>query len=160
MEKTKLIGTGIAGFLSAKLGILYPILILLIFTMATDYVTGLIAAKYEGNIQSKKGMWGIIKKLLYGVAVAVAIAIDWTIITVAESVGIVIPITLFFSIAVAIWFVVNECISILENLIRIDIELPDFLQKIAINFKIAVEKKGNEAADIINEEENKRGIKL
>lgn len=148
-NKSKILTTGILGGLSAKLGILVPILMLLIFAMIIDYATGMLAAKYEGVIQSRRGMWGIVKKLLYGVAVAVALMVDWTIVNVAGALGIVIPITVFFSVIVAIWFVINECISILENLIKMEVELPDFLQKIAINFKVAVEKKGNKMAENI-----------
>ncbi|WP_297637258.1 phage holin family protein [uncultured Clostridium sp.] len=148
-NKSKILTTGILGGLSAKLGILVPILMLLIFAMIIDYTTGMLAAKYEGVIQSRRGMWGIVKKLLYGVAVAVALMVDWTIVNVAGALGIVIPITVFFSVIVAIWFVINECISILENLIKMEVELPDFLQKIAINFKVAVEKKGNKMAENI-----------
>lgn len=40
-----------------------------------------------------------------------------------------------------IWFIINECISILENLAVIGIPLPSFLVKIVHKLKITVENK-------------------
>ncbi|MCI8791021.1 MAG: phage holin family protein [Lachnospiraceae bacterium] len=36
----------------------------------------------------------------------------------------------FFGLVVAIWFVVNEMLSILENIGRMGAELPDFLKNV------------------------------
>lgn len=156
---TKILGTGIGAYLSAKLGILFPILSLLLVAMVLDYCTGLLAAKYEGNIQSRKGMWGIVKKVMYAVAVAVAIMVDWTLITVASHVGISIPIQVFFSLAVAIWLICNELISILENLVRMEVELPGFLQNVVKNFKVVVEKQGETVAENVKKENGEGGLK-
>lgn len=151
-----IIAGGIA-FLSAKLGILAPILLMLMLVMCVDYCTGMLAGFKEHNIQSKKGMWGIVKKLLYGVAVGVAMVVDWTIITVAESLNFDIPTTTFFGILVAVWLILNELISILENLKRMDVPLPGFLVTVVNRFKVSVENSGDKLSDTIKEGEKIEG---
>ncbi len=140
----------LGAFLSNKLGILLPILLLLLGAMIGDYITGMLDAKSKGEINSKIGMWGIIKKLLYGIEVAVAMVVDWTIINVAAQLGIDIPIGTFFGLLVAIWLIFNELISILENLTRLGTPMPGFLVKFVSNFKVVVESNGDALADKIN----------
>jgi toxin secretion/phage lysis holin len=140
-------------FLSAKLGLLYIILPLLMAVMIIDYLTGMLSAKKEGKTNSKTGMWGIVKKLLYGVEIAVAMIVDWTIINVANSLGISIKITTFFGILVAIWLVINEIVSVLENLTRLEVPLPGFLMKVVSNFKVVVESNGEKLAEKIKIDE-------
>jgi toxin secretion/phage lysis holin len=159
MEKANYIRVFIASvgaYLSIKLGVLLPILIMLTVVMVIDYSTGILDAKKRGEINSKTGMWGIVKKLLYGVAVAVGMVVDWTILQVSSSLGFNIPIATFFGLLVAIWLIVNELISILENLTRLEVPLPPFLLKIVQNFKIVVEKSGDTLADTVDNNINKQ----
>lgn len=143
----------VAAFFSAKLGILGPMLLVLIGVMIVDYLTGMTASRKEGKINSKKGMWGIIKKLMYVVVVAVGMLMDWLILTTAESIGAHIPIQTFFGLLVAIWLIINELISILENLTRIGTPMPDFLVRLVKSFKVSVESSGDKLADAV---ENKQ----
>ena len=122
---------------------------MLITVLIIDYLTGMLKAFQSSELNSKTGLWGIVKKLLYGVAVAVGMIVDWTILNVAEAVNINIPMTTFFGLLVAIWLIINELISILENLMKLDVPLPAFLMKVVSNFKIAVEKSGDALADTI-----------
>ncbi|MDB1923408.1 phage holin family protein [Clostridium tertium] len=156
MEKTnfiKLSFTAIGAYLSAKLGILLPVLSILGFVIIADYTTGMLKARYLGEIESRKGMWGVIKKAMYAVIVAVAMVSDWIIINVAEKVGVDIPVTTFFGLLVAIWLIVNECISILENLIKMDVPMPEFLKSLVSRLKIVVEGQGNKVIDNIKGQE-------
>lgn len=153
MDKTNSIKLAIVGMgacLSAKLGILFPVLIILLGAMITDYVTGMVSAGYRHEIQSRRGMWGIVKKCMYGVAVAVAMMTDWIIINVADKVGVDIPLTTFFGLLVAIWLIFNEFVSILENLIKMEVPLPNFLINFTKYFKAAVEKQGESMVGTIN----------
>ena len=156
MEKEnfiKLIISSIGAYLSNKLGILFPILMLLMFVMIVDYSTGMIKARYLGEIESRKGMWGVIKKAMYAVVVAVAMVSDWVIINMAERVGINIPLTTFFGLLVAIWLILNECISILENLIKLEVPIPPFLRSLVSRLKIVVEVQGDKGVDSVKEQE-------
>lgn len=160
MEKTNYIRAFIASigaYLSIKLGVLLPVLVMLTVVMVIDYSTGILDAKKCGEINSKTGMWGIVKKLLYGVAVAVGMVVDWTILQVASNLGINIPVGTFFGLLVAIWLIVNELISILENLTRLEVPLPSFLLKVVQNFKVVVEKGGDNLANTVDSNAKKEG---
>lgn len=156
MEKVngiKVIITSIGAYLGVKLGILYIILPLLMTTMIIDYLTGMLSAKKEKKTNSKTGMWGIVKKLLYGVEVAVGMVVDWTIINVADGLGFNIPTATFFGLLVAMWLIINELISILENLTRLEVPMPAFLVKVVANFKVVVEKNGDKLAEQVKEKQ-------
>lgn len=81
--------------------------------------------------------------------------VDWLIINVCSSIGINFPTVTFFGLLVAIWLIINELISILENLTRLDAPMPPFLIKIVSTFKIAVEKSGNTLSNTVEENINK-----
>lgn len=91
--------------------------------------------------------------ILYGVVVAVAIVSDWIILNVAELLGVVIPLTTFFGLLVSIWFIFNEFVSILENLIIMEVPIPGFLKSFVSGFKIVVEGQGNKIVDSIKGEQ-------
>ena len=149
----KAVLSGAVAAISAKLGILGPMLLALTGVMIVDYITGMLASKKENNISSRVGMWGIVKKLLYIVVVGVGMLMDWLILTTAESMGVHIPLATFFGLLVAVWLIINELISILENLTRMEIPMPGFLLTIIKHFKVAVERKGDELADIDKDSE-------
>lgn len=158
MEKANYIKAfiiSIGTFLSAKLGMLYVVIPFLLIVMVGDYITGMLASKKEGNINSKTGMWGIVKKLMYGIEVAVGMIVDWLIINMCSRIGINFPTVTFFGLLVAIWLIVNELISILENLTRLEAPMPPFLIKIVSTFKVAVEKSGDTLADTVDNNINK-----
>lgn len=146
----------VAAFFSAKLGILGPMLLALMGVMIVDYLTGMTASKKEGDINSKKGMWGILKKVTYMVVVGVGMLMDWLILTTAENLGAEIPLQTFFGLLVAIWLVINELISILENLTRIGTPMPDFLVRLVKSFKVSVESNADKLADAVEQENDKK----
>jgi hypothetical protein len=82
--------------------------------------------------------------------------VDWTILQVSSSLGFNIPVATFFGLLVAIWLIVNELISILENLTRLEVPLPSFLLKVVQNFKVVVEKSGDTLADTVDNNINKQ----
>ena len=69
--------------------------------------------------------------------------------------GIKVPTVTFFGLLVAIWLLINELISILENLTRIGTPMPPFLVKVVSAFKVAVENSGDSLADTVDENMNK-----
>lgn len=152
----KAIIAAIGAFLSAKLGILYPVFMLLTVLMITDFISGMAASKKEAleypedkskGWSSKRGVQGIYKKLGYALAIAVAMSVDWLIFNVCSNMGIKIPTSTFFGLLTAIWFIINELLSILENAGRMGTPLPDFLKKAIAVLKTGVEKQGNSIVD-------------
>lgn len=140
----------IVGALTSIFGILaIPILLLVICNIA-DYGTGIAASKFRGQeISSYKGIRGITKKICMWLLIVVGAVIDELIIYSTAQFGLVIPISFVVAAIVAIWLVVNELISILENLNDIGVPMPDFLKKLVKNLKSQIEKK----VEIIPEDE-------
>ena len=49
--------------------------------------------------------------------------------------------TIFFGLVVTMWLIVNELISILENLVKLEVPVPAPLTKILSKLKIVAENK-------------------
>lgn len=90
------------------------ILQVLVLFVVLDYVTGVLAAWHTKTLNSETGLWGIVKKVLIFAVITVAVALDSII---GDGHGI------FRSLA--IWFyIANEGLSILENLGRAGVAIP------------------------------------
>lgn len=134
------------GVISALLSVLMTSLqavsvpvIVLVFVMIIDYVTGMISAWRSKELSSRKGVFGIIKKLCYIVAVSVGVVLDWVIYSGFVSMGVAWQAPISFGALVAIWLIIAELISILENLKKIGVPLPAFLIKLTKRLKISAE---------------------
>ena len=114
--------------------------------MLADYISGLARAWIGKTLCSRVGIVGIVKKIAYLFAVAVAVVVDWVIQTAAAKAGIELGSFYLFGLLVTIWLILNECISILENLAVIGVPLPGFLVKVIGKLKQAAEDRGEEAA--------------
>lgn len=79
-------------------------LIALVALIVIDYITGIGKAFYLGELSSKVGLKGIVKKLMYFAIVAVAAIID----NVTGAGGVL-------RVAVIGFLIANEALSILEN---------------------------------------------
>jgi toxin secretion/phage lysis holin len=123
-----------------------PVIVLAI-VMAGDYITGVAAAWVAGTLSSRAGLLGFIKKLGYLVAVGVAVVVDYVIVEAAAGTGMELGNNHIFGLLVTIWFILNECISILENLSEIGVPLPGFLSAIVKRLKKSTEKTGEAHAN-------------
>ena len=94
--------------------LLVPVLVLLV-VMVLDYITGMAKAWHAGELSSRVGLWGILKKVGYLVIVGVACVVDWLLRYGADSLGWNWPVDFLFASIVIIWLVINELLSILEN---------------------------------------------
>lgn len=140
MEKGKIIITAVLAAISSFLGVLYiPVMLLVLFNVI-DYITGLMAAKNRGQkISSYVGIHGIAKKVAMYLLVMVSWGIDVLLIETADMLGIQHPLKFAIACVVAIWLVLNEALSILENIVDIGAPVPPFLKPIIENLKTKVE---------------------
>lgn len=124
-------------FLSDRLGILFPVLCVLMGMMILDYITGMLASKTEAidhpddnsyGWSSKKGAKGIIKKVGYLCVIAVAMVVDYVIARVSGELGFLMPASAFFGLLVAVWYLLNELLSIIENAGRMGAYVPEWLR--------------------------------
>ena len=140
-------------WLSAKLGILMPVLVLLMAMMIVDYITGMIASKKEAiespgdpskGWNSKKGAIGICKKVGYLCVIAVAMVVDFVIIKTAAAMGYSISTRAMFGLLAAIWYLLNEMLSIIENAGRMGAPVPQWLSRYIAVLKDKIDDSGEE----------------
>lgn len=132
-------GKAITGVASVCLGYLFggwsALLIALILFVGFDYFTGMIAAGYRGELNSRVGLYGIARKVLIFGVIAIAGVVDRVI---AEELGNAFSVGQFeLSVASAsiFFYLVNEFISISENLGKLGLPVPTVLKKAIAIFK-------------------------
>ena len=118
--------------------------VVLFLVMAADYVSGMVRAWVNGELSSRAGVLGIVKKVSYLLAVVVAIVADWVVQTAAGQLGVDFGGFFFFGLLVTIWLVLNECISILENISELGVPLPPFLVSLIQKLKKTTETRGED----------------
>ena len=129
------------------LGIVAVPIIILIVAMIIDYVTGMMSAWLNSELSSKKGIKGIVKKISYLALVAVAMIVDWLIFQGLQQINVDLHYSVFFAVLVTVWLIINELISVLENLSRMGVPIPNFLKKIIDRLKNTVDEKGDDKND-------------
>lgn len=114
----KAIFSVITGLAISFLGEFSPTFICLLIFMCVDYLTGVIKAIYNKQLNSEIGFKGIIKKVLMLVIIGIAntIQVNLQIQGVRE--------------IVLIFYICNEGLSILENIGQCGIEYPQVLKNI------------------------------
>ncbi len=136
----------LGAWILAELGALLPVVLVLTVVMVIDYLTGIIKAGMSGTLNSTKGANGFVKKLMYIVTVAVACVADYMITYTAQQFGWDFSTKAYFAILVAVWLIVNEAVSIIENLDEIGVPMPAFLGKVFQRVKDRVEEQGDGAS--------------
>lgn len=133
---------GAVGALAAYFNVLLIPLVVLVAVMLIDYVTGMAGASCTGQLNSRVGVMGIVKKAGYLALVAVGMVVDYLITSALVSIGIDLQINYCFGMIITIWLIINELISILENLGEMNIPLPQFLVNMIKTLKSRVEDTG------------------
>lgn len=114
----------------------------LLFCMVADYATGLLKAGINKDMSSSVGFVGIGRKLGILIAVAIAYGLDNLFMDQQANIfGIEMPMIR----TIVIWaYIINEVISVLENLRDSGVFIPKILQKIII---ILRDKNDNSLVD-------------
>lgn len=114
-------------------------LVVLLAVMLLDYITGMAKAWHRGQLSSRVGVRGIVKKVGYLVIVCVAGVMDWLIGYGLAQAGIDIHLPFLLGLIVTCWLVINELISILENIAAMDGPVPSWLGKLLNKLKQTVD---------------------
>ena len=130
----------VLGALASYFNVLLIPVLVLVAVMVIDYATGMTSAYKNGQIESKVGLLGILKKVSYLVLVCVGGVVDYLICAGLASVGIDYS-SYCFGLIVAVWLIINELISILENLSELGTPIPPFLVKIVHRLKDSVDSR-------------------
>ncbi len=148
MDKVKVTVIAAMSALMSWLGILAVPVLLLVGCNIIDYATGLCAVKYRNDsISSYKSIRGITKKVCMWLLVVVGAFIDALIQYAVECAGIGLTVPFVVATVVAVWLVVNEIISILENMSDIGVNMPPFLLPLMKYIKKQVEDKAELAGE-------------
>lgn len=119
-----------------------------------DCITGLIKAKTIGEgLTSQKGWKGFWKKIALLVGLFFSIYLDYAVPLLFVKTGLTLDIDLPFALIICCYIVLNECISIAENLYLINPE--SFPRWIARMLKVAkgkIEKEGSDYDETGNDD--------
>lgn len=105
--------TAVSGFLGGMDGIMYTLIIF----VSIDYVTGVGAAAKRRQLSSEVGFWGIAKKVCIIALVGIAHSIDAYVMGAGD----------VFRTAVALYYIGNEGLSLMENIANLGVQLPQKL---------------------------------
>ncbi|MFD2705449.1 phage holin family protein [Salibacterium lacus] len=107
----------------------------LLFFVTLDYVSGVVAAGYKGKLNAQVGFWGIPKKIMIFALVAVGHVIDVVYLDQMGEPLAIGELQVSVMAATIIYYLVNEFISISENLGRLGMPVPKPLKKAIELFK-------------------------
>ena len=105
---------GVCTVLSFLFGDMEGLMVALIALIILDYISGVIAAAVEKRLSSEVGAKGIAKKIFMLLIVALANIVD---INVVGDGHVLKTVTVVF-------YICNECISLIENAGRIGVPVP------------------------------------
>lgn len=120
---------GLAALVMAEFRYYAPALLLLVFCIVLDYVTGMTRAWMKGELSSGVGIRGFVKKLCYILGVAVGFAADLLISLLADSLGLTVDIPAVLGLTVTLMLSLNELVSVAENLGQIGVPMPAALTR-------------------------------
>ena len=110
-----------------------------------DYLTGIAAAQNRGKeVSSYYGMMGIVKKVFMYLLVIIGVFVDIMLQYISTNLNLPIMLPYVVGCFVAVWLVLNEIISILENLNDIGIPMPPFLMPLVKRLKKQVEESAED----------------
>lgn len=140
LKTAKAVCVAAFGLLSSWLGVLAIPVYVLVACNIMDYITGLAAAhRRNQKVSSYVGVLGIAKKVCMWLLIAVGAVVDWLLLYCGASLGFEIHLSMLAASLVAVWLIINEIISILENVGDIGVPLPGFLTKIVQGLKSKIE---------------------
>lgn len=93
-----------------------------------DYATGFVKAKYyEKNESSAIGAKGVWKKVSYWIVIGLAFFMSHCFVEMGKIIGIDLSFMMMLGWFTLATYMVNEVRSILENLVRMHVNVPQFL---------------------------------
>lgn len=148
MEKQKVILSIILGAISAFAKQYALIIAFVLIAVLFDTITGLIGSKAQGEkITSERGRKGFYKKVMLFLALFFGFFLDFFIPFVVSGIGVTLPVnTAIFGMIIGCYIVMNECISICENIFKANPSiLPKWIVKMLTSAKEQIDKRGDDA---------------
>ena len=113
--------TAVSGFLGGMDGIMYA----LISFITIDYITGVAVAVKQKKLSSEVGFWGLVRKVCIIALVGVAHFVDVYVMHTGN----------IFRTAIALYYIGNEGVSLLENMGNLGVPLSKKLKDVLEQLK-------------------------
>ena len=113
--------TAVSGFLGGMDGIMYA----LIAFITIDYITGVAVAVKNKKLSSEVGFWGLVRKVCIIALVGVAHFVDVYVMHTGD----------IFRTAIALYYIGNEGVSLLENMGNLGVPLSKKLKDVLEQLK-------------------------
>ena len=127
LHRVNLIGGAIVAALAAVLGQYWFLFVGLLICNIIDWLTGWAKSSMKGESCSKVGAIGAMKKIGYWVVIGIAFFIGFAFEAMGESIGVNLVFMDFVGWFTLANYLVNEIRSVLENLVEMNVPVPDFL---------------------------------
>ena len=116
-HQLKLATSLISGLVASFWGIYGPVILCVLIAICMDVISGLVASMASGEkISSKVGWIGFWKKMALILALAFGIFMDSFIPILLGTISLELPFTMPIGTIVGCYIVINEAISIIENI--------------------------------------------
>lgn len=134
------------GLVASFWGIYGPVIICVLVAICMDVVSGLVAAMASGEkISSKVGWIGFWKKMALILALAFGIYMDSFIPILLGTISLELPFTMPIGTIVGCYIVINEAISIIENINQAaPTALPKWIKKLLEGAGKTIDDGGSE----------------
>ena len=119
--------TAVSGFLGGMDGIMYA----LIAFITIDYITGVAVAVKQKKLSSEVGFWGLVRKVCRIALVGVAHFVDVYVMHTGD----------IFRTAIALYYIGNEGVSLLENMGNLGVPLSKKLKDVLEQLKTDNDKE-------------------
>ena len=143
MEKNKRILSMITGAVATFAKQYVTIIILVAVAVIFDFITGMVSSKVQGKpISSKVASKGFWKKVALFMALFFGFFLDYFIPYMLRYLNIEMPVTALFGMIFGCYIVINESISICENLYQSNPGiLPEWVIKLLTGAKDQIDNK-------------------
>ena len=138
--------TAAIAFVTALIGPIGWIVIVWIFAMLLDYLTGSWAALSHGDWDSAVARQGLWHKLGSIVAVLITAMLDISLGVILPQLGIEYEYIILTPI-VCLWYLITELGSMIENIDKLGAPVPDFLRNMIKKVKGKVDSIGEDQTD-------------
>ena len=136
----------IGAFGTALFGWVGWVVVIWLFALVLDYITGSAAAAKAGEWSSKTAREGLWHKLGSIAAVLVAALCDIALGVIADKLGdgfISVDCGCIITPVVAAWYIFTELGSVIENAAKLGAPMPDFLKKLVSGLRDAADDAGD-----------------
>ena len=145
MDTYNMIVGGVVAVLTMILGKYWFLFAFFLLLNIVDFISGTMKARYLGTESSKMGSKGISKKVWYWVIILISFITSYCFISLGKDfLGVDLSMVQLLGWYTLASYTVNELRSIIENLVEMDINVPEVFTKGLAVIQLILKKKEEE----------------